>query len=222
VSAGESEGSGRDPRLEAYVEAIEAVLRVRRGVEHTLSSRDFALARGWFDAGVPLATVLVGIDLAFDAESSVSSLAFCRRRVEELAAGLARTPSALGEAERMNLPELGEVLAALHERLLQLPRGAAALPALKVQGLRDLVSVASRPNWEHLRERLREVDELVSAAAVEALEAAEARSLRAEAARLGERHRGRVDARALADAVERLVRQRARERLRLPRVAGFS
>ncbi|HEX6737411.1 MAG TPA: hypothetical protein VF310_03960, partial [Vicinamibacteria bacterium] len=72
--------------LEAYVEAIEGHLRARRGVEHILSPRDFALARGWFQAGVPLATVLVGMDRAFEGEPTVSSLAYCRRFVEELAA----------------------------------------------------------------------------------------------------------------------------------------
>jgi len=50
--------------LEAFVEAIEGHLRARRGVDHILSPRDFALARGWYQAGVPLATVLVGMDRA--------------------------------------------------------------------------------------------------------------------------------------------------------------
>jgi len=54
---------GRAEELEAFVEGIEAALRVHRGVDHALSPRDFALARAWYEAGVPLATVLVGIDL---------------------------------------------------------------------------------------------------------------------------------------------------------------
>ena len=86
----------RDPGLEAYVEAIEGHLRARRGVDHILSPRDFALARAWHEAGVPLATVLVGIDRAFEASPQVTSLSYCRRRVEELAAsgpGPARRPA---------------------------------------------------------------------------------------------------------------------------------
>ena len=75
-----------DAAVEAYVEAIEAHLRARRGAEHILSPRDFALARSWHQAGVPLATVLVGIDRAFDSGADVTSLAFCRRRVEDLVA----------------------------------------------------------------------------------------------------------------------------------------
>ena len=51
----------RDAELEAFASAIEEALRVRRGREHVLSPRDFALARGWHEAGVSLATVLVAI-----------------------------------------------------------------------------------------------------------------------------------------------------------------
>ena len=61
--------------LEAFVTAIEAALRAHRGVEHVLSPRDFAIARGWHEARIPLAIVLVGVDLAFEADPSASSLA---------------------------------------------------------------------------------------------------------------------------------------------------
>jgi hypothetical protein len=81
------------------------------------------------------------------------------------------------------------------------------------------VAVASRPNWDYLRARLRRVDELVAGAAVDALSPAEAAKLRGEAERAAERHRGKVDERALDEAKERLLRQRARETLRLPRVS---
>jgi hypothetical protein len=212
--------SGRDPGLEAFAEAIESALRSRRGVDHVLSPREFALARSWYDAGVPLATVLVAVDLAFDADSSVSSLAFCRRSVEQLAAGTTRHGGPTGhELGRPSLPELAERLDALRARLQGLPPHAAALPLQEVEEVDDLVAVASRPNWEYLAERLEHIDELVSAAALEALGPGDLETLRAEASRTADRHRGRVEARSLEDAVERLVRQRARERLQLPRVA---
>jgi hypothetical protein len=65
----------KDPDLEAYVESIEKHLRARRGVDHVLSPRDFGLARSWHQAGLPLATVLVGIDRAFES-GEVTSLSF--------------------------------------------------------------------------------------------------------------------------------------------------
>jgi hypothetical protein len=210
----------KDPAIEAFAEAIEAHLRTRRGVDHVLSPREFALARGWHDAGVGLATVLLAIDLAFDAEPSISSLAFCRRRVEQLAAG---TSGGGGprkhDAERPNLPELAERLEELRSRLQELPPRAAALPLHEVEAVCDLVAVASRPNWEYLAERLGRIDDLVSTAAIDALGRGDLEELRAEADRAAERHRGRVGDRSLAEAVERLVRQRARERLQLPRVS---
>jgi hypothetical protein len=214
-------GGERDLALEAFAEAIEAHLRTRRGVDHVLSPREFALARGWHDAGVALATVLLAIDLAFDAEPSISSLAFCRRRVEQLAAGTGGGGGAPSpyDPERPNLPELGERLEELRSKLQELPPRAAALPLQEVEAVSDLVAVASRPNWKYLAERLGRIDALVSTAAIDALEEGDLGELRADANRAAERHRGRVGDRSLAEAVERLVRQRARERLQLPRVS---
>jgi len=95
----------------------------------------------------------------------------------------------------------------------------AAGPLADLAEVADLVAVASRPNWDYLRSRLRHIDETVAAAAVEALSKAEAQELHREVERAAERHRHRVEPRALAEALVRLVRQRARERLRLPRVS---
>jgi len=216
-----SPGPGADPALEAYVEGIEATLRARRGIDHALSPREFALARGWFEAGIPLATVLVAVDLAFDSDPSVSSLSFCRRRVEQLATGGEARPPRAQEAARPSLPELAERLQALRERLLELPARAAALPLQELAETGDLVAVASRPNWSYLETRLAKIDALVSAAALEALGPGELEAVREEASRSASRQKGRVDSRALEEAVERLVRQRAREKLQLPRVAVF-
>jgi len=210
----------RDSDVEAFVGAIEVAMRVRRGKEHVLSPRDFALARGWHEAGVSLAAVLVAIDAAFEQDPTMVSLALVRRRVEELAPGPSRTGRTLPrETERVSLPEVAERLFALRERLEELPGRAAALPLAELTEVSDLVAVASRPNWDYLRTRLRRIDELVAGAAVEALSPAEAAGLRSETERAAERHRGKVDARSLAEAEERLLRQRARETLRLPRVS---
>ncbi len=212
-------GRERDGGLEAFAEAVEAALRTHRGKDHALSPRDFALVRGWHEAGVPLATVLVAIDAAFAADPETASLAPCRRKVEELAAGTTRADAAPREAARASLPEVAERLDELRERLEQLPGRAMALPLAELAEVSDLVAVASRPNWDYLRDRLRRLDELVAGAAVDALPAADAGALREEVARATERHRGTVDERALAEAALRLLRQRARETLRLPRVS---
>ncbi len=212
-------GPPRDEALVAFVEAIESALRARRGTDQALSPRDFSLARGWYEAGVPLATVLVAIDLAAETDPRTTSLAVLRRRVEELAALGPRPEGPSRETEHLSLPELAERLAVLRERLLELPGRVAAQPLAEVAEVADLVAVASRPNWDYLRRHLHRIDELVAQAAVEALSANDDDAIRAEAERSAHRHRGRVDDRSLEEALERLVRQRAREKLRLPRVS---
>jgi Arc/MetJ family transcription regulator len=213
----------KDPGIEAYVEAIEAHLRSRRGVDHVLSPRDFALARAWHNAGVPLATVLVGIDLAFESGGGGTSLAFCRRRVEELLA-CGRRPERRPSppAETVPLQEVEALLASLVEQLAALRPGPHACfepPLRKIEEMRGLVAVAVRPNWSYVRGKLREIDDDVSAAAVQALGADALRAVEDEARRAVERHRSRMDAEALADAVSRFTVHRARERLGLPRVS---
>jgi hypothetical protein len=213
----------KDPDLEAYVEAIEGHLRARRGVDHILSPRDFALARGWHAAGVPLATVLVGMDRAFEDKPDVTSLAYCRRRVEQLAAAGrgARTRPA-PPVESLPLDEVASLLQELGEQLDRLkPRTGASFdpPQRKIREVRDLLSVATRPNVDYVRGKLREIDDDVSAAVLQALPADEIAAFREEAQRAIERHRGRVDDEALVDAMDRYTLQRAREKLGLGRVA---
>ena len=210
-------GSDRDPELLAFVEAIEAAFRARRGKDQALAPRDFALARGFFDAGVPLATVLVALDAAFERDPGTATLAALRRRIEELAPAGASARAAR-EAARQSLPELAERLDGLRERLLELPGRATALPLAELGELADLVAVSSRPNWDYLRERLRRLDDLVAAAAIDALTTEQQAALRNETRRAAERQRGKVDERALEEATARLYRQRARETLMLPRV----
>jgi hypothetical protein len=215
------ESPRRDELLVAYVEAVEAVLRAHRGSDQALSPRDFVLVRGWYEAGVPLAAVLVAIDAAFAAEPTLSGLGSLRRRVDELAAPGPRAQAQARESERSSLPELAEALAELKARLLELPPRAASHALAEVDSVADLVAVASRPNWDYLRSHLRRIDELVASAALEALGPEQSDVLRQEAVGAAERHRGRVDAGSLEAAVDRLLRQRAREWFKLPRVGLY-
>jgi hypothetical protein len=213
----------KDPGTEAYVQAIEAHLRSRRGVDHILSPRDFALARAWCDAGIPLATVLVGIDLAFQSAEGATSLAYCRRRVEDLAAcgpRPDRRPSV--SVEMVPLQEVGARLASLMEKLGALRPGPDACfepPLRKAEEVRDLLAVAAHPNLDYLRRKLREIDDEVSAALIQGLGTGDRAAFEDEAHRAIERHRGRMDTEALEDAVARFILHRAREREGLPRVS---
>lgn len=214
----------KDPSLESYVAAIEAHLGARRGANHILSPRDFGLARGWYATGLPLATVLVGIDRALDdADGPAASLAFCRRRVEELGASGRRPASRPAPpVETVPLADLRELLGALAVRLETLRPGPLACfepPLRKIQEVRELLAVAARPNWDYLRGKLCEIDDDVAAASLQATSPAEREGFRDEARRAVARHRGRLEDAALEDAMLRFEVQRARELLGLPRVS---
>jgi hypothetical protein len=166
--------------------------------------------------------VLVGIDRAFEAGERAGSLAFCRRRIEELiASDVLPRPRPGPPPETLPLPEIDGLLAALLEGLTRLraaPGASFEAPIAKVREVRDLLAVASRPNWDYLREKLRQIDEDVTVAVLQALPPEQVAQYEAEAARAVERHRGRVDPEAIEDAKTRYAVQRARERLGLPRV----
>jgi hypothetical protein len=170
---------------------------------------------------VPLATVLVGMDRAFESGANVTSLAYCRRWVEELAAvGPAPALRPAPPAESVPLGEVTELLEQLSEQLSRVrPRPGFHPPLGKIREVQDLLSVASRPNWSYVRSKLREIDDEVSQAALQALSETELNEFRQEAGRAIERHRGKVDENALRDAMTRFTLQRARERFQLPRVS---
>ena len=210
------------PGLSEYVEAIEAHFRNHRGADHVLNPRDFALARSWHRAGLPLAAVLLGIDRAFAADAKLAALSLCRRQVEELAVPGPRPQPPAGGGQRVPLAELQQMLGLLEERLRGLPpvsRAAFTLALRRLSELQDLVAVASRPNWDYVKNKLREIDDAVSGAVLGALTAEAAARIRAESVQAAARHRGRVDPVSLEDAISRLAVQRARAGLGLPRVS---
>jgi hypothetical protein len=207
-----------DGSLEEYARAVEEHLTAGRGKEHVLSPRDFSLLRSWVAAGVPLGTILAGIDLARDSDADVSSLAYCRARVEQLAGTSARTravetPGAAVDPDLVpRLHELQQALLAHHARA----QAGVHRPLARVQELLDLVSVSRRPNAEFVRRVVTEIDEAVSAAAMELLDPARREEIRAQAERALARQRGKVDEAALEAALARYLTQRAREELALP------
>ncbi len=114
------------------------------------------------------------------------------------------------------------LLGTLSEALSRLRPGPLACfepPLRKIQDVRDLLAVAARPNWEYLRRKLREIDDDVEAAVLQAVSAEDREGYLEEARRAVERHRGHVEEGALEDARVRFLLQRAREKLGLPRVS---
>src|SRR6185503_1439943 len=118
--------------------------------------------------------------------------------------------------------EVAELLASLLEQLERVrpePGISFEPPWRKIREVQDLLAVASRPNWEYLRTKLREIDDDVSSAVLQALSPSQLHEFRKEATRAIERHRGKVEEAALEDAMARFTLQRATEKLGLPRVS---
>src|SRR5215467_11878002 len=70
-----------------YFTEIERFYQSRRESFTLLSSLDWVLIEGWKEQGVPLETVLKGIDRAFSrarTKRKINSLAYCVKAVEEV------------------------------------------------------------------------------------------------------------------------------------------
>jgi hypothetical protein len=206
----------KDPKLEAYVEAIEALFARRRGAERVLGPRDFALARSWYESGVPLANLLTAIEEVFAAGGSVSSLSFCAARVEARAKGLA---SARREPIPTRWRDAADALGELCDGLARLASDART----ETQALLGRVH-ATRQRLEddapepQLEATLKAIDQEVDQLLLRTLPRESLESCRAESARALRRAQGRVDPEALEDALRRFAVDTARARLGLPRV----
>lgn len=196
-----------DPLLEAYVAAVERQLGRYLGREHVLSPPDFQLARAWHSAGLPLATLLAGVDAAFSAGFGPRSLQACRRFVERSwRAQLAgRQPAGAAFAPRE--PPLAELVARL-EALVAEGRQAFAPCAREA---RALLAAREVPEPAGRMEALRQA---VASAARTALEPDQELAARREALRALRRHAGLPEPEREA-ALERHVTRRALQRLGL-------
>lgn len=209
----------KDKLLEEFVVGIERHFSAKKGKQHVLSPRDFALAREWHAAGLPLATVLAGVDRVLARERDVVSLRYCRRSVEALAT--AASPGALSSASDPSPEDLAARLLALRSAIAGISQPALfERPGRRLAELLDLAAVAREPNWSYLRSKLEELDTLVDAAALEALRPAELLSLRAEATAAVAHGNAGGGPTSREDARQHYLRRRARERFALPRVSG--
>ena len=190
---------------------------------HPVAAR-LRLARGWYQAGFPLATVLVGMDRAFERTLRVGSLAYCRRFVEELAAAGPLPPPRPRRRRRGAPARAGGGAGALRDRLKAFgppPNACFGPPLRRIQEIEDLLAVAFAPTelraGQAAGDRRRGIARRAAGAGV-------GRGARGAP---GRRRRGpssataaRVDDAALRDAhAHRFTLQRARERLGLPRVS---
>jgi hypothetical protein len=200
-----------------YFHAIEAAFVRLRGAPLLLSPADWRQAQEWRRDGIPLATVLEGLEEVFErrrqreAENLVSSLRYCRRAVR---AAWKRNQDLEGLAQLKPAESL--------DVLRRLERLAAALPA--------------EPRWDALRaeilqleggdaaveERLQALDEAALDRLEAELETEEAAEVDQELDEALNRLRSRLPAAELEAARSRLRRDLLRRRAALPLLSLFS
>ncbi len=195
-----------DPLLEAYVSAVERQLGRHIGREHVLSPPDFQLARAWHAAGLPLSTLLAGVDEAFAAGFEPRSLQACRRFVERDWRAQLACPRPAG-----GTPARGEPLAELVARLEALAAEGRQAFAPCAREARALLAPLAEPERARRLEALRQG---VAAAARAALEPDQELDARREALRALRRHASLPEPEHEA-ALERHVLRRALQRLGL-------
>jgi hypothetical protein len=86
-----------------FTEVEEFFLLKRQSFKARLSSLDWVLVENWKEQGVPLDSVLKGIERAFARKDGINSLAYCVKFVEEV-----REEQKDLRAERPRLPDFGD------------------------------------------------------------------------------------------------------------------
>jgi hypothetical protein len=218
----ETPGTSEDDR--AYFRAIETEFVRRRGTPFLLSPQDFALMREWRALGIPLESVLAGIEDVFarreerGAVGRINSLSYCRDGV--LAAWERRAASSVGRGEtrRHDQPlDVARALASLGEKLAS---AADSRPTLAEALERASASVARLGQRggpaERVEQSLHRIEKSLLEAAAEALPEAERGALEESIDRRLEEARGRRDAEFDPRTRRVLLRRALRERFDLP------
>lgn len=197
-----------------YFTEIEGHFAMRRGTPFILSAKDWALMKGWAEAGIPLPIVIEAIDTVFEKnetsgrQKKISSLSYCRHAVKELWEDRKGIAVNGGEA----LPE-----AASQELLATLAAEVERVSARTAETIRGLASEKSVPRIE---ERLIEVEAELIEELLASLPADEVAALRADVARAAG-DTSRLDPATRARTEDANLRRMVRERFEIPRLTLF-
>jgi hypothetical protein len=204
----EPTGPGLTPDEAAYYRAVEDHFARLRGTVFVISPKDYALLRGWWRDGVPLAAVLAGVAEVFErrergSADPVSSLTYCRHAVSRHARRLvgasgARLASPLDASGALTL--LSAAIRRAAESCVDRPPLAAVLDDLR-QAVESLPAEADPVALEETLARL------------------ELAALESAATRLPDGARAEIDARVASELANltagETVRSRTERALRL-------
>jgi hypothetical protein len=214
-----------------YFTEIEEHFQRRRGSIMLLSTLDWALIDTWREAGVPLAAVLRGIDVAFDKYEArktrarmrkVNGLAWCAQAVME-AVEIMQDAAVGGSPVQMDAAGLE------HDRIAKHLQAAAAtfsriattLPALREIAERLEYFAQRKFSNEELERHLSTLEEKLFALLLTDMPAEELEQMRELAGRELAPYRSRMQAVQIRQIEQQFLRRRLLERYDLPRISLF-
>jgi len=214
-----------------YFTEIEEHFQRRRGSILLLSTLDWALIDAWREAGVPLAAVLRGIDVAFDKYEArktrarmrkVNGLAWCAQAVME-AVEIMQDATIGGSPVQMDAAGLEHDRIAKHLQAAAATfnRVASTVPALREIAERLEYFAHQKFSNEELERHLSTLEEKLFALLLTDMPADELEQMREQAGRELAPYRGRMQAVQIRQIEQQFMRRRLLERYDLPRVSLF-
>ena len=223
-----------------YFTEIEERFQQRRGSILLLSTLDWALIDTWREAGIPLETVLRGIDQAFDRYDArktrshvrrVNGLAWCAQEVmtaaedmREATVGAAKPQSdaaSAGFGQERIAAHLEEAAARLRGATLTgLAAQTAAEAAERLYGIAQSVRT-SIPETEELERTLTALEEKLLNAMIATTTEEELTALREQSARELAPYRRRMQALQIRQIEQQFLHKQLLEKHKLPRLSLF-
>ncbi len=230
-----------------YFTEIEEYFWRKRGAQMLVSPLDWAILESWQKAGIPLESVLKGIDSAFESYARskrgaggrpLKSLAYCVDAVLEAAAqakeasvGAGPRPTATRSEETFTRDELRSYLTKMRDRLKlgggKLRDSAAPLAAQiadiaeRVARCLALLDSPAALDLEDLERRLTVLEDKLYAALTAAAEEQITLDIRREMDRALSAYRRKMSAEHLAMLEQQYLRRSLFERYDLPRLSLF-
>lgn len=220
-----------------YFTEIEDHFQRRRGTLILLSPLDWALMEIWKDAGIPLESVLRGMDAAFDKwerrpnrTRKVNGLAYCAPEVlaaaeemKEAAVGSGPSTKGTPGLEASTVADfLSHNAAALEGASLPASvRPIAHETAAGLTSVADAFAAGSPPLMEDVERRLTVMEEKLFAALLAATPEAALLQVRTEADRDLAPYRSRMKAHQIEQLQKQYLQKRLLEQHKLPRLSLF-
>lgn len=229
-----------------YYTEIEEHFQKRRGVPSLFSPLDWALIESFQEAGIPLETVLRGIDLAFDKHQrqkspyrKVNSLSYCtqailteHQRFQESSVGkskLVDVSVSAGKAESDNLLKMILRARDLLGKAAVESRAAnrVGLAGVFESAVGSLISIEQKflyspvTDFENLEMRLNVLEEKILSSLIGIMEEEELLEFRRAVNSELNRHRRGLKAEQLAMLEKKLINRKILEKFNVPRLSLF-